>query len=200
MARLGRPKKNVNEEPFKEKNIKKEKKLVLEKNVSKNNQLKSKDISNESMKKSKNIDKKEYFIVDKRILPNSIKNVLKVNDLVQNEKISKYEAIKQVGLSRSTYYKYKDYIKPFFEGGQEKVFSIHLALKDEPGILARILDVIASHDMNILTIIQNISIDGVGRATISVQTTQNTLRKVEGVLELISEIDGVKELRIIGSN
>ncbi len=153
-----------------------------------------------STKKEKSIDKKEYFIVDKRILPNSIKNVLKVNDLVQNERMSKYEAIKKVGLSRSTYYKYKDYIKPFFEGGQDKVFSIHLALRDEPGILARILDVIASHGMNVLTIIQNISIDKIGRATISVQTSQNTLRKVEGVLELISEIDGVRELRIIGSN
>lgn len=151
-------------------------------------------------KKSEYDEKREYFIVDRRILPTSIQNVIKVNDLIQQEKISKYEAIKRVGLSRSTYYKYKDYIKPFFEGGQEKVFSIHLALKDEPGILARILDVIASHDMNILTIIQNISIDGIGRATISVQTTQNTLRKVEGVLELISEIEGVKELRIIGSN
>ena len=71
---------------------------------------------------------------------------------------------------------------------------------DEPGILARILDVIASHDMNILTIIQNIAIDGIGRATISVQTTENMLRKIEAMLELISEIEGVKELRIIGSN
>lgn len=145
-------------------------------------------------------EKREYFIVDRRILPTSIQNVIKVNDLIQQEKISKYEAIKRVGLSRSTYYKYKDYIKPFFESGKEKVFSIHLALVDEPGILARILDVIASHDMNILTIIQNIAIDGIGRATISVQTTENILRKIEGMLELISEIEGVKELRIIGSN
>ncbi len=145
-------------------------------------------------------EKREYFIVDRRILPTSIQNVIKVNDLIQQEKISKYEAIKRVGLSRSTYYKYKDYIKPFFESGKEKVFSIHLALVDEPGILARILDVIASHDMNILTIIQNIAIDGIGRATISVQTTENILRKIEGMLEIISEIEGVKELRIIGSN
>lgn len=151
-------------------------------------------------KKSKSEDKREYFIVDRRILPTSIQNVIKVNDLIQQEKISKYEAIKKVGLSRSTYYKYKDYIKPFFESGKEKVFSIHLALVDEPGILARILDVIATHDMNILTIIQNIAIDGIGRATISIQTTENMLRKIEGMLELISEIDGVKELRIIGSN
>ena len=145
-------------------------------------------------------EKREYFIVDRRILPTSIQNVIKVNDLIQQEKISKYEAIKRVGLSRSTYYKYKDYIKPFFESGKEKVFSIHLALVDEPGILARILDVIASHDMNILTIIQNIAIDGIGRATISVQTTENILRKIEGMLERITEVDGVKELRIIGSN
>lgn len=191
MGRPGRPKKiseNV-DGVIESKNLKKEK--ILKKDD------KSIDAK---IREAQNSEKKEYFIVDKRILPSSIKNVLLVNDLVQNEKLSKYEAIKKVGLSRSTYYKYKDYIKPFFEGGQEKVFSIHLALKDEPGILARILDVIASHDMNILTIIQNISIDGIGRATISVQTTQNTLRKVEGVLELISEIDGVKELRIIGSN
>lgn len=151
-------------------------------------------------KKGKSEDKREYFIVDRRILPTSIQNVIKVNDLIQQEKISKYEAIKKVGLSRSTYYKYKDYIKPFFESGKEKVFSIHLALVDEPGILARILDVIATHDMNILTIIRNIAIDGIGRATISIQTTENMLRKIEGMLELISEIDGVKELRIIGSN
>ena len=151
-------------------------------------------------KKAETEEKREYFIVDRRILPTSIQNVIKVNDLIQQEKISKYEAIKRVGLSRSTYYKYKDYIKPFFESGKEKVFSIHLALVDEPGILARILDVIASHDMNILTIIQNIAIDGIGRATISVQTTENILRKIEGMLEIISEIEGVKELRIIGSN
>ncbi|MFK4784881.1 ACT domain-containing protein [Fusobacterium sp. MFO224] len=144
--------------------------------------------------------KKEYYIVDKRILPTSIQNVIKVNDLIQETKISKYEAIKKVGLSRSTYYKYKDYIKPFFESGQEKVFSIHLALVDEPGILARILDVIANHNMNVLTIMQNIAIDGVGRATITVQTTENVLRQIEGMLEIISEVEGVKELRIIGSN
>ncbi len=128
-------------------------------------------------------DKKEFYIVDKRILPNSIQSVIKVNELVQMEKISKYEAIKRVGISRSTYYKYKDYIKPFFEGGKEKVFSIHLSLVDKPGILARVLDIIAGENMNILTIVQNIAIDGISRVTISIQTTENLLRKIEEMLE-----------------
>ena len=146
------------------------------------------------------MDKKEFYIVDKRILPNSIQSVIKVNEIDQAERISKYEAIKRVGISRSTYYKYKDYIKPFFEGGKEKVFSIHLSLMDRPGILARVLDIIAGEQMNILTIVQNIAIDGVSRVTISIQTTENLLRKIEEMLEKISSLDSVKELRVIGSN
>lgn len=145
-------------------------------------------------------DKREYYIVDKRILPNSIQNVIKVNDIVQKEKISKYEAIKRVGISRSTYYKYKDYIKPFFESGKDTVFSIYMSLEDEPGVLARILDVIADTGMNILTITQNIAIDGVSKSTIALQTNEDVLRKIEGMLESISELKGVKDLRIIGSN
>jgi len=145
-------------------------------------------------------DKREYYIVDKRILPNSIQNVIKVNDIVQKEKISKYEAIKRVGISRSTYYKYKDYIKPFFESGKDTVFSIYMSLDDQPGVLARILDVIADTGMNILTITQNIAIDGVSKSTIALQTNEDVLRKIEGMLEKISELKGVKDLRIIGSN
>ncbi len=145
-------------------------------------------------------EKREYYIVDKRILPNSIQNVIKVNDIVQQEKISKYEAIKRVGISRSTYYKYKDYIKPFFESGKDTVFSIYMSLEDKPGVLARILDVIAETGMNILTITQNIAIDGVSKSTIALQTNEDMLRKIEGMLERISELKGVKDLRIIGSN
>ncbi|GLI55812.1 UPF0735 ACT domain-containing protein [Propionigenium maris DSM 9537] len=145
-------------------------------------------------------EKREYYIVDKRILPNSIQNVIKVNDIVQQEKISKYEAIKRVGISRSTYYKYKDYIKPFFESGKDTVFSIYMSLEDKPGVLARILDVIADTGMNILTITQNIAIDGVSKSTIALQTNEDMLRKIEGMLERISELKGVKDLRIIGSN
>ena len=71
---------------------------------------------------------------------------------------------------------------------------------DKPGILASILNIIAGEDMNVLTIVQNIAVDGIAKSTISIQTTENMLRKIEGMLEKISEVDGVKDLRIIGSN
>ena len=43
--------------------------------------------------KKKDVDNKEFYIVDKRILPKSIQNVIKVNDLILKTKISKYSAI-----------------------------------------------------------------------------------------------------------
>lgn len=145
-------------------------------------------------------ESREFFIVDKRILPNSIQNVIKVNEIVQKEGISKYEAIKRVGISRSTYYKYKDFIKPFFESGKDTVFNINMALHDEPGTLSRILDVIASSGVNILTITQNIPIDGIARVTLALKTSADTLRNIETMLEKITEQSGVSEIRIIGNN
>ena len=75
--------------------------------------------------------RREFYIVDKKILPTSIQKVIEVNELINSEKISKYEAIKEVGISRSTYYKYKDYIKPFFEENRDTVFTIYLSLEDK---------------------------------------------------------------------
>ncbi len=144
--------------------------------------------------------KREYYIVDKKILPTSIQNVIEVNELIQREKISKYEAIKRTGISRSTYYKYKDFIKPFFEENKETVFNLFLSLEDKPGVLSKVLDLIASFDMNILTIIQNIPIDGVAYATISIQSGINTTKNVEEMLEKLKSEKEVKDIRMVGNS
>ena len=145
--------------------------------------------------------KGKYLIVDKAILPDYFEKVIEARTLLRDGKFQNVsEAVKEVGISRSTYYKYKDYIKPFFESGKDKVFSIPRSLVNKPGILASILNIIAGEDMNVLTIVQNIAVDGIAKSTISIQTTENMLRKIEGMLEKISEVDGVKDLRIIGSN
>ena len=145
-------------------------------------------------------EKRQYYIVDKTILSASIQKVIAVNEMVKNEHISKHEGIRRTGLSRSTYYKYKDFIKPFFEGSQEKIFKIHMSLKDKQGLLAKILEVIADDKMNILTIVQNAAVDGIVQLTISLQGTAETPKNIEMTLSKIQKIDGVRDLRILGSN
>ena len=145
-------------------------------------------------------EKKEFYIVDKRILPKSIQNVIKVDDLIAKTKMSKYAAIKKVGISRSTYYKYKDFIKPFYEGGEDKVYSLHLSLKDRVGILSDVLDVIAKEKISILTVVQNMAVDGIAKSTILIKLTQSMLKKVDKIISKIGKLEGIADIRISGSN
>ena len=150
--------------------------------------------------KTKDKDNKEFYIVDKRILPKSIQNVIKVNDLISKTKISKYSAIKKVGISRSTYYKYKDFIKPFYEGGDDRIYSLHLSIKDRVGILSEVLDAISKEKINMLTIVQNMPVDGVAKTTILLKMTATMAKKVDKIISKIGKIEGIIDIRITGSN
>lgn len=150
--------------------------------------------------KTKDKDNKEFYIVDKRILPKSIQNVIKVNDLISKTKISKYSAIKKVGISRSTYYKYKDFIKPFYEGGDDRIYSLHLSIKDRVGILSEVLDAISKEKINMLTIVQNMPVDGVAKTTILLKMAATMAKKVDKIILKIGKIEGIIDIRITGSN
>lgn len=150
--------------------------------------------------KTKDKDNKEFYIVDKRILPKSIQNVIKVNDLISKTKISKYSAIKKVGISRSTYYKYKDFIKPFYEGGDDRIYSLHLSIKDRVGILSEVLDAISKEKINMLTIVQNMPVDGVAKTTILLKMTATMAKKVDKIISKIGKVEGIADIRITGSN
>ena len=150
--------------------------------------------------KTKDKDNKEFYIVDKRILPKSIQNVIKVNDLISKTKISKYSAIKKVGISRSTYYKYKDFIKPFYEGGDDRIYSLHLSVKDRVGMLSEVLDAISKEKINILTVVQNMPVDGVAKTTILLKMAATMAKKVDKIISKIEKIEGIIDIRITGSN
>ena len=150
--------------------------------------------------KTKDKDNKEFYIVDKRILPKSIQNVIKVNDLISKTKISKYSAIKKVGISRSTYYKYKDFIKPFYEGGDDRIYSLHLSVKDRVGMLSEVVDAISKEKINILTVVQNMPVDGIAKTTILLKMAATMAKKVDKIISKIEKIEGIIDIRITGNN
>lgn len=154
----------------------------------------------EKLKKKSEIDKKEYYIIDKAILPDSIQKVIEVDELIRMKNISAFEATKQIGISRGTYYKYKDYIKPFYEENKHTVFSLYLSLEDKPGVISRVLDIVAENNMNILTIIQNIPVNGIAMATLSIQTSESLQKGIAKMLENIGVMDGVRDIRVIGNS
>jgi len=77
-----------------------------------------------------------YYIVKKRALPEVLLKVVEVNRLLETQKVlSVQEAVERVGISRSSYYKYKDDIFPFHDSTQGKTITLACRMDDEPGLL-----------------------------------------------------------------
>ena len=139
----------------------------------------------------------EYLLVRKDILPDVFVKVMDVKRLLNSGKSkSVNEAVQTVGLSRSAYYKYKDAVMPFYETSKGKIVTLIITVENFPGILAKIIQVVAKVKGNILTINQNIPLNGLADVTISLETDL-----IEDPLDIllhdIERIYGVRSCRIL---
>lgn len=139
----------------------------------------------------------QYFIVKKRALPEVLIKVAEANHLLESRKnITVQEAADQVGISRSSYYKYKDDIVPFHDNARGKTITFMLQMNDEPGILSMVLKEIARSGANVLTINQSIPINGVAPLTISVDI-EPSMVDVMTMVDGIEALDGIRSLKIL---
>lgn len=139
-----------------------------------------------------------YYIVEESVLPEVFLKVVKAKELLEKGEVKAVnEAVKMVGISRSAFYKYKDCIFPFFESSRGKIITLALVLKDIPGILSNILNIISETNANILTINQNIPLGGIATVSISIRTSGMTKSVKDLILE-IEKVDGVKKIEVLG--
>lgn len=138
-----------------------------------------------------------YFLVDSSVLPEVFSKVIDVKKLLSKGTVKAVnEAVKEVGLSRSAYYKYKDYVFPFYETSRGKIITLLFVVEDFPGILSSIINQIASAKANILTINQNIPINSLADVTISIETNE-MVKDIRELMDEISLIEGVRKQSIL---
>lgn len=138
-----------------------------------------------------------YYLVDSSVLPEVFVKVMEVKKLLNKDNsLTVNDAVKAVGISRSAFYKYRDYIFPFYETSRGKVITLFFVLEDFSGILSRIINKIAAVKANILTINQNIPINGLADVTISIDTSEMEA-DIKDLMEEISRIDGVHKQAIL---
>lgn len=143
------------------------------------------------------VQKGGYYIIKEEIMPEILKKTVKAKELLRSGKAKTVnQATEMAGMSRSAFYKYKDYIFPFYEASMGKIVTISLLLEHMPGILSSILDEIAKAHGNILTINQNIPIQNMASVTISFETGSMN-QNIEELLEMIQNKQGVREVDII---
>ena len=106
------------------------------------------------------------------------------------------EAAKAVGISRSAFYKYKDSVQPFNDMKSEHILTFYGMLKDNTGVLSRVLSVFATSGANILTINQSIPTNGCAAVPISAETSEMEESR-EQLLADVAGLDGVVKLEIL---
>ena len=138
-----------------------------------------------------------YFVVKQRALPEVLLKVVEANRLIDTQKAaSVQEAVDMVGISRSSYYKYKDDIFPFHDSAQGTTLTLSCQMNDEPGLLSDVLKTVAEFGANILTIHQTIPINGIASLSLSIQILATTGDVQEMILEMEKK-NGVHNVKVL---
>ena len=129
----------------------------------------------------------KYFVVKQKAIPEVLLKVVEAKRLLESEKVlTIQEAVDAVGISRSSFYKYKDDIFPFHDNSQGTTITLTFQMDDEPGILSDVLKIIAEYRANILTIHQSIPNNGIASLTLSIQVLQTT----GDISRMIEQLEG----------
>ncbi len=142
-------------------------------------------------------EKSKYFVVKQKAVPEVLLKVVEAKKLLESERvITVQEATDRVGISRSSFYKYKDDIFPFYDNAKGKTITLVMQMDDEPGLLSDLLHIVAVYHANILTIHQSIPVNGVATLTLSVEVLEST-GNVSRMVEDMEENHGVHYVKIL---
>jgi chorismate mutase len=139
---------------------------------------------------------KDYLIIHKSILPEFYEYVITARDLVENEGYSTCAACKEVDISRSTYYKYKDYIYSPGSGDAGRKAVISMLLSHEVGVLSTALNRISTLGASVLTISQSMPIRDIASVVMTLDVAQMDA-PIEQVTEPLSAIAGVENVYLL---
>ena len=142
-------------------------------------------------------EKSRYFVVKQKAVPEVLLKVVEAKKMLETERaLTVQEAADKVGISRSSFYKYKDDIFPFYDNTKGKTITLVVQMDDVQGLLSDLLHVVADYRANILTIHQSIPVNGVATLTLSVEVREDT-GNVSSMLEELEELKGIHYVKIL---
>ena len=136
-------------------------------------------------------EKSKYFVVKQKAVPEVLLKVVEAKRLLDSSKaMTVQEATEKVGISRSSFYKYKDSVMPFRDMRQGSIVTFNALLRDRKGVLSALLAIFADTGANILTINQSIPTNGTALVTVSALTDNMSIGTDE-LLTTVRGLDGV---------
>ncbi|MFC4409909.1 ACT domain-containing protein [Chungangia koreensis] len=147
----------------------------------------------------KDISDQRYFLVREDVLTEAMQKTLEAKKLLQSGAANTiWDAVKEVDLSRSAFYKYRDAVFPFHTIVRERIITVFLQLEDTKGALARILNLVAEAHCSVLTIHQTIPVQGRANVTLSLDATAMSMELNEFIYQM-NRLDFVESAEVTSS-
>lgn len=140
------------------------------------------------------MDEPRLFLVDERALPPALIKVTEARYLLDSGQIkSASKAAAAAGISRSVYYKYKDYVSVYSKSSGDRVVTLNAILSDTAGVLSEFIGVLTGAGANILTINQSIPVNNVAAVSVSIRT-ERLLVSLEQLIQELKKVQGMMSL------
>ncbi len=141
---------------------------------------------------------KKLLLVDSEVLPDVYSKVVMAKQLLVSGKARGVsDAVKKANISRSSYYKYKDFVFNSNVEIVEKRATIEISVENIQGILSEILDIFAKQKANILTINQTIPLNNIATLTITIDVTQMPIT-VDKLINKVKNKTDILEIKLLG--
>ena len=139
----------------------------------------------------------KYYVVSGDILPDVLEQVMQARILLQSGKAKRIsEAVKMVGISRGTYYKYKDAVFSFNAEQSNRKAIISMILRNEKGTLSKVLSLVSVKQVNVLAINQTIPINGLANVALTLDISDLEI-SIQSLVSLIEAMPMVEKADLV---
>lgn len=139
--------------------------------------------------------KGDFLIIHKDVMPPFLVKVVKAVRLIEEENKSVSDACKDLDISRSTFYKYKDKVFELkSDFGRKAILSFKV--ENAMGVLSDIINNISKYKGNILTINQDMPIHNLAYVSVMIDAKDMLVSIYELITEL-KKIQKVKDVNLV---
>ena len=140
----------------------------------------------------------KYLIVDKALLPAYCEKVALAKELLEEGKAADVsEAVRMVGISRSTFYKYRDMVRDISTVSMGRHAIISMMMSHSVGTLSTVLNIIARYGYSVWTITQNPPVDSRANVVITLELGEDA-RSLDSMLREITDAPGLSRVQLLG--
>lgn len=137
-----------------------------------------------------------YMLISSKVLPPVFKSVIKAKQLLSSgQAANASKAARQAGISRSAFYKYKDYVFKY-ETEDKHEITLNAVLNDRAGVLSAMTSALYSYGANIITVNQNAPSGGTASVSITIRT-DDTNMSVSDLVKHLKSVDGIVSIKSV---